>query len=138
MGSKSGQQWESSGYWEPYPNDTTIATVIFETFNEAGKPQEAYGLNDIPLIPGTYSIMGSYSDEYDGFVGGIYVRLAPNGEAVLERLQVNDEKNGFVTISEYNSETKTLKGSFDMYFISENNASSVEIVDGTFEIRLLE
>jgi hypothetical protein len=64
MGSKSGQQWESSGYWEPYPNDTAIATVIFETFNEAGKPQEAYGLNDIPLIPGTYSIMGSYSDEY--------------------------------------------------------------------------
>ena len=137
-GIRGDQQWEASGYWEPYPGDSTVISITFETYDEATVPQEIYGLNDIPLEIGTYTIQGDYSDTGNGFVGGTYVRLAPNGISVSRRLQINNDVNGFITISEYNSSTNTIAGSFEMFFVSEDSSELVEVTEGTFELMIPE
>lgn len=119
-------------------NDSTLIGISFETYNEYGDRRESYSLNEIPGKPGTYSIKGSYLNVGDGFVGGTYARLAADGDAVIGLLEVNDDKNGFVTVTEFDEATQTVKGTFEIYFTNENRNSFVEIKDGVFEVKLYE
>jgi hypothetical protein len=137
-GTRSGKEWEASGYWQYHQNDSTLIGISFETYNEFGDRRESYSLNEIPVKPGTYTIKGSYLDVGDGFVGGTYSRLAADGDAVIGLLEVNNDKNGFVTVTEFNTDTKIVKGTFEVYFTNENNINPVEIKDGKFELQLYE
>lgn len=137
-GTRSGQQWGASGYFQFHQNDSTLIGISFVTYNEYGDRRESYSLNEIPAKPGTYIVKGSYSNVGDGFVGGNYVRLAADGDVVIGYLSVNDDKNGFVTITDFDEATQTVKGTFEIYFTNENRNSFVEIKDGVFEVRLYE
>jgi hypothetical protein len=137
-GTRSGQQWEASGLWRYHSEDSTLIGLTFQTFNDFGEARERYSLNEIPAELGTYTVRGTYGDLGDGFVGGSYSRLAADGDALIGRLDVNDDKNGFVEITSFNENTKTVKGTFEIYFANDTKTTLVEIKDGEFEVRLYE
>lgn len=137
-GTKEGHQWEASGYWRYHANDSTLWGIDFITYSIEGFRRESFALNEIVFKKGTYAVKGTLSDLGDGHVGGSYARLAADGDAVLGVLESNDDEDGFVTITEIDSLTNTMKGFFEIYFINEEGGLKVEIKDGEFEVRLYE
>ena len=63
---------------------------------------------------------------------------ADDGDALIGFMEVNDDEDGFITVSEIDTATNTMKGFFEIYFISEDKSLKIEIKDGEFEVRLYE
>jgi len=137
-GTKSCEDWEASGYWQYHQSDSTLVGVTFATYTSYGAERESFSLNEIPLSVGTYPIGGSSSDIGDGLVGGSYGMSGDDGDTHLGSLKVNEDKNGCITVSEIDMSTKTIKGSFQVFFISDSGGLKVEIKNGEFEVRLYE
>jgi len=137
-GTKSCEDWEASGYWQYHQSDSTLVGVTFATYTSYGAERENISLNEIPLSLGTYPIGGGSGDIGDELVGGRYSMSGDDGDAHLGSLKVNEDKNGCITISEINMSTKTIRGSFRVFFISDSGELKVEIKKGEFEVRLYE
>ncbi len=133
-GTREGHAWEASGYWRYHQNDSTYWGINFVTYSSYGAMRESYALNEIPFAIGTFPVKGGLRDLGDGFVGGNYGRLADDGDASLGTLPINDDEDGFITISSIDSTTNTIKGFFEVYFRSEDHLLKIEIKDGEFEV----
>ncbi len=134
-GTKKGKAWEASGFWRYHQNDSTYWGINFTTYSSYGAQRETFALNEIPFSLGTFPVKGKINDLGDGFVGGSFGQWADDGDALIGGMYVNDDKNGFITISEMDTVTNTMKGFFELYFISDDKSLKVEIKDGKFDVR---
>jgi len=134
-GTREGQDWEASSYWRYHLNDSTFRVINFLTYTSFGAERENFSLSEIPLSTGTFTVGGSSTDLGDGLVGGSLSLSTDDGDVGGVSLKVNDDKNSYVTITEINSSTNTMKGFFEIYFIHESGELKVEIKDGEFEAR---
>ena len=135
IGTKEGVQWEASSYWRYHQNDSTFCGINFVTYTSYGAERENFALNEIPLSIGTYSVSGELSDLGDELVGGSLSLSIDDGDVGGVSLKVNDDKSSYITITEINSSTNTMKGFFEIYFIHESGELKIEIKDGEFEVR---
>lgn len=133
-GKRACQDWEASGLWRYHLNDSTFRVINFVTYS-SGAERENFSLSEIPLSTGTYSVGGGSGDLGDGLVGGRLSLSADDGDVDAGFLNVNDEENSYITISEIDLSTNTIKGFFEVYFITESGDWKVEIEDGEFEVR---
>jgi len=131
-GTKEGAQWEASGYWQYHLNDSTLTSIKFVTYNSEGVQREKISIGYIPLSEGTLSIKRN-PDVNNGIARGSY--SMSDGDVSLGGLEVNENENSYITISQIDSLTNTIKGFFEVYFISESGGLKVEIKDGEFEVR---
>jgi len=134
-GTKEGKKWEASGYWRYHQNDSMFWGIDFVTYSSYGAQRENFALNEIPFSIGTFSVKGGLNDLGDGLVGGNLGMFADDGDAIVGSLKVNDDENGYITISEIDPSTSTIRGSFEIYFISDSGSQKIEIKDGEFEVR---
>ncbi|HHB51573.1 MAG TPA: hypothetical protein ENK75_00795 [Saprospiraceae bacterium] len=137
-GMKEGHQWNASGYWRYHTNDSTYWGINFVTYTSYGAQREHFALNEIPFSKGTFSIKGGINNLGDGFIGGDFGFFADDGDALIGYMQPNENENGFLEITEIDFSTRTIKGFFEIYFISEDESLKIEIKDGEFEVRLYE
>ena len=137
-GKKDGKMWESSGFWRYHQNDSTFWGIDFYTYSPFGEQREHYALNEIPLSKGTFPIKGKINDLGDGFVGGSFGLWGDDGDVLLGFMNLDDEEDSYLNISELDTLTKTIKGFFEIHFISEDESLKIEIIDGEFEVRLYE
>ena len=131
-GIKEGAQWEASGYWRYHLNDSTLRVIKFVTYSSDGSQRENFTLSYLPLSVGTFSVKQN-PDLANGVVRGSFSMF--EGDASIGGLDINENEDSFITISEVNTSTNTMKGSFEIYFISEGGELKIEIKDGEFEVR---
>lgn len=135
-GTKEGYDWEASGYWRYHRNDSTHWGIDFVTYSSYGAERENITLNEIPYSTGTYPVRGRIRDLGDGFVGGSFGMRADDGDALIGYLEPNNDENGYITVSEIDTMTNTMKGFFEIYFISVDGSLKIEIKDGEYEVGL--
>ncbi len=132
IGTKEGIQWEASGFWRYHLNDSTHKVIKFVTYSSDGAQRENFTLSYLPLSVGTFSVK-NIPDLANGVVHGSFSMF--EGDASIGGLDVNENEDSFITISEVNTSTNTIKGSFEIHFISDDGELKVEIKDGEFEVR---
>jgi hypothetical protein len=137
-GTKEGKAWEASGFWRYHQNDSTYWGINFITYSDYGAQRESFGLNEIPFSIGSFPVKGGVNDLGDGFVGGYFGQWADDGDVIIGFMNVNEKENSFITISEMDTLTATMKGFFEIHFISEDESQKIEIKNGEFEVRLYE
>ncbi|MCW5922918.1 MAG: hypothetical protein KIS77_11275 [Saprospiraceae bacterium] len=135
-GTKEGKAWEASGFWRYHQNDSTLWGIDFYTYSSFGEQREHFALNEIPLSIGTFPVKGRISDLGDGFVGGSFGQWGDDGDVLIGFMGINDKKHSFITISEIDTLTDTMKGFFEIHFISDDESLKIEIKNGKFEVRL--
>ncbi len=137
-GTKEGKAWEASGFWRYHQDDSTHWGIDFYTYSSFGEQREHFALNEIPFSVGSFSVKGKIGDLGDGFVGGSFGQWGDDGDVLIGFMEVNEEENSFITISEIDTLTATMKGFFEIHFISEDESLKIEIKEGEFEVRLYE
>ena len=63
-------------------------------------------------------------------------RVARAGDILLGTMDVNDEKESFITITQIDIITNTVEGFFEIYFISEDKTKKLDIKDGEYDVSL--
>jgi hypothetical protein len=137
-GTKEGKDWEASGFWRYHQSDSTYWGIDFTTYSSYETQRESFALNEIPFTTGTFQVKGGINDLGDGFVGGSFGMYADDGDVLIGFMKVNDDEDGYITISEIDTLTNTMKGFFEIYFINENESLKIEIKNGEFEVRVYE
>ena len=136
---RNGQDWEASSGWGYIPLDSSKFGLSFETaiFNESDSSYANIETLTIQFIPfeGVYDIKEAkekYNREVCVFVVGYL-------DEIDAYWTVNDRKKNTVNITSYDPVTKTVKGTFNLYFNGGETGdypSSISFEDGTFEARL--
>lgn len=137
-GTKEGKAWEASGFWRYHQNDSTYWGIDFTTYSKQGEQRENFSLNEIPFSVGSFPVKGKINDLDDGFVGGSFGQWGDDGDVLIGFMNLNEKENSFITISEIDTLTGTMKGFFEIHFISEDESLKIEIKNGEFEVRLYE
>ena len=102
-GTKEGKDWEASGFWRYHLSDSSYWAIDFTTYSSYGAKRENITLNEIPFSKSTFSVKGN--DLGDGFVGGSFGMWADDGDALIGFMEVNDDEDGFITVSEIDTAT---------------------------------
>ena len=116
--------------------------LFFDTFTPEGFWRERLSVNEIKFKAGEYSVSGSRSDIYDGFVGGRYVTLADDGDVAEDRYILEESKENRLIIIKVDIIENIVKGTFHLKFEIDpnrekrnpNNPDKVVFSEGEFEV----
>jgi hypothetical protein len=146
---KNGIAWLASGAALRHDdgNDEFIG-IYAGTFSEEGFERESILLNEIPVKKGVYPIKGSLRDIYDGFVGGSYITLTDDGDAIDDVYLIDESAVGNqLVIESVDTLTNIIRGNFTVSFRMDPdewdtrnmiNPIKVKFSNGVFEVRLLD
>lgn len=142
---RNGKNWEASGAAYRYAERDSIFQLSGTTYTYDGIPREGWGISEIPLQIGSYSV---YRYPFvGGFIGkptaGFYI-ITSDGDVLEDTYRIDEDCNNYVKVTALDTVANKVAGCFELHFVvqqpksGEQNSEEVCFKKGTFEVDIVE
>jgi hypothetical protein len=140
---RDGQNWEATAFARRNQDGTNYIGIDLWTFSEEGFIRETLSLNEIPLTPGKYTILGNIANTYDGFVGGFYSIAQDDGDVAGPPYDHDDSDIGTLELTMVDTVSNIVAGKFDRIVFKNRKKNSffpqkVVFENGNFEMKIVQ
>lgn len=142
-----GKNWEGEVRGLSNAHDSSFYDVSFTLKNALGESKEEFIISYLPRSTGRFKLNYSKDANGDTIPNAVLVLLSADGDAVYGVYSpLKDHDNCFINVTEFNSDTSWVKGTFKAIFIEDlrygkmfpDNPDTIKFENGVFDVRLEE